>query len=252
MFNNSPIIIIIIIIIVVVCSELFFHYFVYVFRYGEVLNADGTVNMAFCAPPCACTSINCANQTDTFYPAAASSSQAGEDDTVTYTPSFTYHGYRYVQVEGFAPGYQPTNTDLTGLFVSSGVTQTGHVNFPTQPVLNGIQEAIVQTQLSNLHFHPTDCPQREKRGWTGDAQFTSQQASLNFDMRQLYGNWLQTMRDHDTAGCAIEGTVPTFPQSNKDICCSTQQGSFGCDFTGIPNGTFTNTRGSVADVVPFM
>ena len=35
------------------------------------------------------------------------------------------------------------------------------------------------SQLSNLHFHPTDCPTREKRGWTGDAQFTSRQASLN-------------------------------------------------------------------------
>ena len=160
-------------------------------------------------------------------------------------------------------------------------------------VLDGVQKAIVQTQLSNLYFHPTDCPQREvgaqqpfttlpphvilrgrplpsicspdpapghtlpakfcqKRGWTGDAQFTSRQASLNFDMRQLYGNWLQTMQDHDTAGCALNGASPIFPQTNKDICCTPKHKSFGCDFTGIPNGSFTNTGGSVADVVPFM
>ena len=156
-----------------------------------------------------------------------------------------------MQLEGLAETYTPTAADLTGLFVHSAVKRTGNVTF-SHPVLDGIQKAIVQTQLSNLHFHPTDCPQREKRGWTGDAQFTSRQASLNLDMRQLYGNWLQTMQDHDMAGCAASGSKPAFPQTNKDICCSPTHKSFGCDYTGIPNGSFANTGGSVADVVPFM
>ena len=148
--------------------------------------------------------------------------------------------------------YVPTTKDLTGLFLHSDVKQSGNLKFPSSPILNQIQTSIVQTQLSNLHFHPTDCPQREKRGWTGDAQFTSRQASLNFDMRLLYSEWLQTMQDHDTAGCAINGNLPTFPQTNKDKCCYPSHKSFGCDYTGIPNKTFTNTQGSVADVVPFM
>ena len=46
--------------------------------------------------------------------------------------------------------------------------------------------------------------------------------------------------------------IPTFPQTNKDICCNPKHPSFGCDYTGIPNQTFTNTKGSVADVIPFM
>ena len=87
-------------------------------------------------------------------------------------------------------------------------------------------------------------PQREKRGWTGDAQFTSRQASLNLDMRQLYGNWLQTMADHDSAGCALAGATPAFPQTNKDICCDPAHKSFGCDYTGIPNGTFSDPGGT--------
>ena len=118
--------------------------------------------------------------------------------------------------------------------------------------LNSIQKAIVQTQLSNLHFHPTDCPQREKRGWTGDAQFTSRQASLNFDMTLLYRNWLQTMVDHNYVGCALNGATPVFPQANIDACCYSKHHKFGCDYTGIPNGVFSDVRGSVADVVPYM
>ena len=222
-------------------------------KYAEVLKGDGSVAMAWCngeGPACHCGGINCANQTDTFIPKPASTNSY-TDDVVTYTPSFTYHGFRYVQVEGLASGYSPTPADLTALFVHSAVKRNGNVSF-ANPVLDGVQKAIVQTQLSNLHFHPTDCPQREKRGWTGDAAFTSRQASLNLDMRQLYGNWLQTMQDHDTAGCALAGVAPVFPQTNKDICCNPKHRSFGCDYTGIPNGTFSRTGGSVADVVPFM
>jgi hypothetical protein len=221
-------------------------------KYAEVLKGDGSVDMAWCAEgaACKCSGINCANQTDTFLPAPAAHSA---DTSVTYTPSFTYHGFRYVQVEGLAHSYTPTAEDLTGLFVHSAVRTTGNVNF-NHTVLDGVQRAIVQTQKSNLHFHPTDCPQREKRGWTGDAQFTSRQASLNLDMRQLYGNWLQTMQDHDEVGCAAGGSAapPVFPQANKDICCNPEHASFGCDYTGIPNGTFADPGGSVADVVPFM
>ena len=226
-----------------------------VLRYAEVLNGDGSADMAWCSgagADCHCSGINCANQTDSFIPTSSAPLAPSDDATVTYTPSFTYHGFRYVQVDGLASGFTPTTSALTALFVHSGVKQTGNITFGHK-VLDGIQGAIVQTQKSNLHFHPTDCPQREKRGWTGDAQMTSRQASLNFDMVALYGSWLQTMADHDMAGCAIEGSSgPVFPQTNKDICCSTKHGSFGCDYTGIPNGTFTHTGGSVADVVPFM
>ena len=53
--------------------------------------------------------------------------------------------------------------------------------------LNKIQKAYIYTQLSNMHSHPTDCPTREKRGWTGDSQLTSGGAALNFDALTFYG-----------------------------------------------------------------
>ena len=69
-----------------------------VLKYAEVLRADGSANMAWCSgegEACDCSGINCANQTDTFIPGPPAHAQ---DTWVSYTPSFTYHGFRYVQV----------------------------------------------------------------------------------------------------------------------------------------------------------
>lgn len=124
-------------------------------RYGEVLNKDGSVKMAWCGEPCNVGpgSFNTANQTDKYI-------AKGGPEPEVFTPHFTYHGYRYVQVEGL-----PTKPDtgvLTGHFVHTNVTKDGHVEFkkPSMQILNGIQKAIVYTQLSNFYHHPTDCPQR--------------------------------------------------------------------------------------------
>ena len=78
------------------------------------------------------------------------------------------------------------NFTLSALHVHSRVEQVGRVQFE-DPTLNRIQDAIVRTQLNNLHSVPTDCPTREKRGWLGDAQVTAAEANLNFDMRSSPG-----------------------------------------------------------------
>jgi len=255
-------------------------------KYGEKLNADGSVNQPWCAgsgPDCHCDGINCANQTDYYIPDRSMTVAQG------FTPSFTYHGFRYVQVEGLAADFVPTDDFRAALFVHTAVPPTGKVHFnESWDILNKIQTAILYTQQSNLHSHPTDCPTRsvvffymaeldmvhdfnafchmraqymtdttaslycrEKRGWTGDSQLTSAEASLNFDMKLLYGNWLRTMRDHSDVGCVTHGQSPVFPQSNIDVCCDPTKPTFGCDYTGVPGGSFKNTSGAVADVVPF-
>jgi len=74
--------------------------------------------------------------------------------------------------------------------------------------LNALQDSITRTQLNNLHSIPQDCPHREKRGWGGDAQVTSAEASLNFDMGAFYGNWLRTMHDIQIEGCTLPPATP--------------------------------------------
>lgn len=128
-------------------------------KYGETLNADGTVSQ----PWCKSGSLNCANQTDYFIPDRARAQQG-------FTPSFTYHGFRYVQVEGLRSGFTPSADFLTALFVHTAVQRTGQVHFnQSWAILNRIQTAILYTQQSNLHSHPTDCPTRcGVRGWQDD------------------------------------------------------------------------------------
>ena len=74
--------------------------------------------------------------------------------------------------------------------------------------LNTLQKMIVRTQLNNLHSIAQDCPHREQRGWGGDAQVTSGEASLNLDLSSFYHNWLTTMRDIQLAGCVVKGESP--------------------------------------------
>ena len=79
---------------------------------------------------------------------------------MTNLRSLVDHGYRYIQVEGLP--VKPDPSVLIGHFVHTNVTKDGHVEFknPSMHILNGIQKAIVYTQLSNFYHHPTDCPQR--------------------------------------------------------------------------------------------
>eukprot|EP00039_Didymoeca_costata_P027246 m.17957 g.17957 ORF g.17957 m.17957 type:complete len:1180 (+) comp6152_c0_seq1:184-3723(+) len=220
-------------------------------RYAEVLKADGSVDMNWGqtgdGTDC-CGGLNCANQTDIFV-------LNGSQEEI-FTPSFTYHGFRYVQIDGLPPSYTPSQHSLTALFVHTAVSPRGNVQFNSSfEILNKIQKAYRYTQLSNYHSHPTDCPTREKRGWMGDSQITSLGASLNFDTREFYRNWLQTFRDHQIVNCALHSTTPVFPQANVDKCCNPKVSTFGCSYTGIPDtpigGGFNETIGSLPDVVPF-
>ena len=78
--------------------------------------------------------------------------------------SFSYHGFQYVEVESSRP-VTLTEENLTGLFMHTDVRPSGSFAC-SNPLLNKIWEATMQAYRSNLHSIPTDCPQREKNGWT--------------------------------------------------------------------------------------
>ncbi|NOX67139.1 MAG: family 78 glycoside hydrolase catalytic domain [Chlorobi bacterium] len=110
-----------------------------------------------------------------------------------YEPRFTYHGFRYVQIEGF-PG-KPTLKNIEGIVVHSAVEQTGIFETSNES-LNQIHQAVLWSQRSNLMGFPTDCPQRDERlGWMGDAHVTAEEAIDNFNMPLFYQKWLNDVKE---------------------------------------------------------
>lgn len=209
-----------------------------VLSHAEITYPDGSIqNVYACGPGLSQPDGgNCANQTDRFI-------LRGAPEGESYTPSFTYHGFRYVDVFGF-PG-NVTPDDIEGVVVTTRVERSGSMQL-NSTVLEQIQRAIVRTQRDNLHSIPTDCPTREKRGWLGDGQWTSLEAMYNLDMAAFYTNWVRTMRDSAQIGCELAavgtGNATSVIDAAPDaalpvtetvrpatyVCCD-GSGRFGCD-----------------------
>jgi hypothetical protein len=144
-------------------------------------------------------------------------------------------------------GRTPVPTDPTSASLSATTSSTS-----TASILDKIHKAVLQGQLCNLHSIPTDCPQREKRGWMGDAQWTSEEAAMNFDMQTVYSNWVTTMADMQEVGC-----TKTTEQFKKEppygTCCSpTLDELHPTIFQCSPQSNYSDTAGSIPDIVPLL
>ena len=108
--------------------------------------------------------------------------------TEIFEPHFTFHGFRYVMIEGLA---SPASTDqITGIVIHSDMKPTGTFSC-SDTLINQLQHNIQWGQKGNFLDVPTDCPQRDERlGWTGDAQLFSMTAAFNFDVAAFYTKWL--------------------------------------------------------------
>jgi len=165
-------------------------------QYGERLNPDGTLDQKGIAEHQRDPSKRF--QTDEFI----AKGQVQE----SWEARFDYHGFQYVQVTGF-PG-RPTVDTLRARFVHSDVAPAGEFEC-SNPLLNKIQTATKWSYLSNLQGIPTDCPHREKNGWTGDAHLASEQGLYNFDSLPVYEKWLNDLNDEQRPTGELPGIVPS-------------------------------------------
>ena len=76
-------------------------------------------------------------------------------------------------------------------------------------VLNAIHSAVLRSTKTNFHHMPTDCPHREKNGWTGDAHLSAEQALINFDIGPAYRKWLKDFADAQRPNGMLPGILPT-------------------------------------------
>lgn len=125
----------------------------------------------------------------------------------TYTPAFVYHGFRYIRVDGIT-AEQATPDLLTYLVMHTEMQDLGGFTC-SDPVANRIQEITRRSILSNFHHFPTDCPHREKNGWTADAALSCEAALINFNPERNYREWMRNIRKAQSDVGSLPGIVPT-------------------------------------------
>ncbi len=166
-----------------------------ILRHAELRHPDGTVNPQ---------NLRTAKATDIYILRGGAPEQ--------YEPRFTYHGFRYVQLETDPPDALErgllTIRGLEGRVVHTDFARRGHFAC-SNPLLNQIQQNAVWGYRSNFHSIPTDCPQRDERqGWLGDAHMTARMGLFNFEAEQAYRKFLRDIADEQGRDGSIPDTVP--------------------------------------------
>jgi alpha-L-rhamnosidase len=124
----------------------------------------------------------------------------GKDEEI-FEPHFTWHGFRFIKVEGYRGELKPEN--FTAIAIYSDMQPTGTFT-SSNALINQLQHNIQWGQKGNFLDVPTDCPQRDERlGWTGDAQVFSRTATFNMNVNNFFAKWLK-----DIAADQVDGDVP--------------------------------------------
>lgn len=121
----------------------------------------------------------------------------------TIEPRFTFHGFRYAQIDGWPGEFDPAS--VTAVVLHSDLTRTGWFS-SSHELLDRLHENVVWGMRGNFLSIPTDCPQRDERlGWTGDLQVFAPTASFLFDSSAFLDSWL---RDLALEQGHLDGVVP--------------------------------------------
>lgn len=168
------------------------------FRYAELLYPNGLVNQE---------NLLKAKVTDTYI-------LRGDGEEI-YEPHFTYHGFRYLQIEGCDTLL--TSSDIVGCIVANDVKEIGRFT-SGEPLLNRLHQNILWTERSNMHSIPTDCPQRSERmGWLNDVTVRVEEMMYNFRVPLFLSKWERDISDTiDPANGAIKDTAPALFSRKHD------------------------------------
>ena len=131
---------------------------------------------------------------------------AGQEVEV-FEPYFSYVGCRYVYVQGIRDD-QATEDLFVFMLMHGDFAETGYFECNDE-VANRIEATIKNSDKSNLFYFPTDCPQREKNGWTGDAAISIEHMLANFVIGANLKAWLRLICKSQKKSGKLPGIVPT-------------------------------------------
>lgn len=165
------------------------------FRFGERIYNDGTLNpMTAVTGQIKKRGIGGPGAPEIAW--QADSYTIGDKNSVWFRPEFTYHAYRYIEIDGLMT--KPTKDQIIGLSIHTPVGQKNNFT-SSSPLLNEIQNTVRRTFLANLVGVQSDCPAREKFGYGGDLNATSTSFIYNFDMQSFYKktiyDWVDAIND---------------------------------------------------------
>ena len=174
-------------------------------RYGELLHEDGSLNpmTSVCGQikrnkPGADGSPAIAWQADTYI--------ARGGGAESYTPQFTFHAFRYIEMAGLPS--RPDPGSIEGLRMNSAVEPVGTFSCSNE-LFNRIQKMCEWTFLSNLFGVQSDCPHRERFGYGGDLVATSDAFMLNYDMAGFYAKAARDWHDSALPDGMLTDTAPS-------------------------------------------
>jgi alpha-L-rhamnosidase len=179
-------------------------------RYGELLSRDGSLNPM--------TSVAGQikykrKETGESVGGPGAPEVAVQSDTFiskgvkqTYTPRFTFHGFRYVEITGLAAPV-PLSA-VTAMRLNSDVESVGKFEC-SNTMLSDLQSVCRRTFLSNIFSVQSDCPHREKLGYGGDIVATSEAFMANFDMSGFYAKAVRDWSDSAEANGMFTDTAPS-------------------------------------------
>ena len=167
-------------------------------RFAEILKSDGTVYTE---------NLRNAVATDTYV------LRGGEDES--FSPHFTFHGFRYVEVSGY-PG-TPTVDALRGEVISSIAGDPVAQLTTSSSLVNRMWSIGIWGQRGNFLSIPTDCPQRDERlGWMGDAGVFWRTGTYNFDIAAFSEKFMHDVVDAQGADGAFTNVSPNTLPSGGD------------------------------------
>ena len=122
-----------------------------------------------------------------------------------FEPPFTYHGFRYCLVTGIGEA-QATPELLTYIVCSSAKKAGGF--YCSDETANAVYDMCDASDRSNFYYFPTDCPHREKVGWTGDAAISAEHMIMTLDVGASFREWTRNIRAAQRENGDLPGMVP--------------------------------------------
>ncbi len=162
-------------------------------RFAENLNADGSLNFDTTGANYTCKSGEKQIMADTF---------VCDGSIRAFEPKFVWHAFRYFDATG--------EFDRAEVLVIHADTPCTAAFDSDSEGLNFLFDAFIRTQLNNMHGSiPSDCPHRERLGYTGDGQIAAPAAMLLLDSREFYRKWIRDILDcQDPDTGHVQHTAP--------------------------------------------